>query len=374
MDVTYHLVDAISGDVIDGVTLPLQSVSLAHRFGGGVFSATLPLALDLTLTAQTELRWFRDLLPRLEPGTCSIAAVLEATDARAPVDLGEWLVWKTEVDHVTGDLDLSGFEWHGYPAMRALERDYVYNGRDVGQVACDLLQNCFMERQSGLALTIPRRDLGGPLVTLEQKRKTAYYDDLIDQVQDISPFEWFVTSHPVWESSVPARMAREVTLATSIRNVQSVELHAPAPGTPGGSILAWSETRDYAKAAASVFLFGKGQGDKQITADAANPSLLDGRHLIATRYETDSAIEDQAALDRRARALADEARSPVEAVQARVLLDAFPQLPSLGDVFPVSIEPRPSAPDGISGLYRVGQTTFRPSKGLEVIDLLMEPV
>lgn len=364
MDVTYYLADAFTGNIVPGVTIPLTAPVFTRRIPAGTFSATFPTNAELDQFHQVDFGYLADLAKVMEEGAYTICPVING------VSIGEWLIWRSEPDDVTGDIALSGFEWGMYPGYRSLERDYVYNGRDQALVLYDMLTDCFKTGQP-VEMFIPQTTHGAT-VTIDQRAKTAYYGDAID---DLLPgLEWFIWSRAVWENDVPVRMARDVIMAKGKHvNARNTALHAASPNSPGGSLLSWKRARDRSKIAVSVTAFGRGQGDKQTTAQRVNTPLLDGKHLITTRHVTYSSIEDQAALQARVDMDALLLSSSVEPVRARVSLDDFPIYPGVGDTYPVTLDPRPTYPKGYEGTYRVGETTVRPTGDRLVIDMLMEP-
>lgn len=363
MDVTYWLADAITGDLVREVQLPLVDPVFTRRLPGGTFSATIPTGALLDDQYQFDYDWCARLLEVIEPGTHSICPVVNG------VSIGEWLIWRIEPDDVSGRIEISGFEWGLYPRYRALERDYVYTNRDQALVAYDLLVDCIRGSQP-VKMFVPLTN-HGVTVSMDQRRKTAYYGDVLEE--QVPNLEWFVWSR-LDDVNAPTRVVRDVIMSNGRRKqVQPSRLIAPSPGSPGGSLISWRRARDWSKAAASVYGFGRGQGDKQITAERVVTALLDGKHLITTRYDTWSEIEDRATLQSRVDTEAALGADPSEAVRARVNLDDFASYPMVTDVFTVVLDPRPTYPAGHVGQWRVGETTIRPTGDRVVIDLLMEP-
>lgn len=368
MDVTYYVADALSGDIVPGLTLPLSNVSLTHRFTGGTFSATYRMNDGLDAVNQTGWQYFIDVLRALDPGTATLVPVADGSTT-----MGEWLIWRSVADDVTGDLELSGMEWHGYPKFRALEKDYVNSSIPAGDLIKTLLVDCFTIRQD-MQITFANPAFGMD-VGIDQRKKTAYYGDVIEDYAEQVPFEWYVNSQCQFVNGVPVKVNRNIEIVKDrFLRPQPTELNLPTPGSPGGQFAGFTRTTDYSSAAMSVYGFGKGEGEKQLVSDQYTTRLQDGRHVVTTKYTTHADITAQADLDRVTRAEALAASWPDEATRASILLDTTPSYPSLGDVFPVRVHPRPTLPGALVGTYRIGETTVRPDAGIAVMDVLMERI
>lgn len=364
MDVTYYLAEAITGDVVQGVTLDVTSPDFARRLPGGTFTATVQLATDLDTLHQGDFTYLAALQTKMTPGAFTINPVVNG------VSIGSWLIWRAEFDDVTSTVNISGFEWGLYPKYRDLERDYVYTNRDQGLVLYDLLTDCFKGGQA-VDMFIPPTPVG-QTVTMDQRYKTAKYGDVIDD--QLPGMEWFVWAR-LDDATAPTKVLRDVIAVYGKRaQMQQVPLIAASPGSPGGSLLSWKRTVDYSKVAASLYGFGRGQGDAQVTADRVIPGAVPAGGLIVTKTVTFSQVEDKATLQALVDTEAGTYATAEEPIQASVNLDDFAVYPTPTDSFPVVLDARPSYPSGHTGRYRVGETRIRPTGDRPVIDLLMERI
>lgn len=365
MDVRYYVAEAITGDIVPGLELPLTDATFTRRLPGGTFSATLDLSLDAKeyQPVQSAIDYYTQLMWMLRSGNYTICPVVNG------VSIGEWIIWSMEAEDVTASVTLTGMEWGLYPNYRALERDYVYASRDQGILFGEMMTDC-MKIGQAVDIFTPLAT-HGKNVSIDQRTATAYYGDVFER--QIPGVEWFVWAR-LDDAARPTKVRRDVIMSNGVRAIrQNAILTSPPLGVPGGSLLSWKRGNDMGKAATNLTGFGRGQGDVQPRASRYNPNMGSDR-LITTKYATYSEIEDQATLQARVDADAYLAERPDVPVQATVNLDDFPTYPIITDAFEVAIEPRPTYPKGHYLWYRIGQTTIRPSGDRPVVDLLLQPI
>src|SRR5699024_895814 len=104
--------------------------SLTSRFGGGTCSLTVSLGhlttrdgtgADLNAAGRV-LNWL----------TVGRSTILVTSGTRV---IGEWIVMKRGLVTPSGTVPITGMEWAGYPALRSLNTNFLYNGAEQMAIA-----------------------------------------------------------------------------------------------------------------------------------------------------------------------------------------------------------------------------------------------
>lgn len=360
MEVTAWVCDAQSGNVQG--SLPLAPGGrFAARFGGGAFTAQVPLG---------ELRT-RD---GRGPDTGAIQRILDWCDGgkysllltAGTTVLGEWLIWQHAPATATGLLPISGFEWDGYPKFRSLNDNYIYKNADLGTMARALLQDAFSSYQF-TQITVPAFT-AGRTGQIDYKSHTAYYGDVLAKVEQMG-LEWRVNVTAQWSGGVPAKAVRTVAFgAPEVRRTTTARINAGPPDRRTGNAVSFERSRDFSKYAQSMYGWGGGEGAKQRWVGLSDPTLTNQGYLIVTKNETYPGEVAVPALTRLTQQSLDAAQELWEPTQATVDADRMAAWPRPGDVIPCSVEWAWSYPTGYSGSLRVGEVSFSTGRG-SLVDL-----
>lgn len=352
MDVTAWVCEAQSGNVVGRMPLA-HGASFSSRFGGGAFTAQVPLGTLRTRDGSgPDLPAIRDALAWCDGGKHTL--LLTEGDRT----LGEWLIWTHTPATPDGMMTISGFEWDGYPKFRSLNDDYVYKtATDIGTITRRLLQDAFSSYQS-TQITVPAFT-AGRTTTIEHKSHTAYYQDVLDELEAVG-VEWRVQSEAVWSGGAAVRADRTVLWgAPEITRSTSTVLRYYDPHSRAGNLARFERSRDFSKYAQSMYGWGGGEGAKQRWVGLSDPTLTNQGYLIVTKNETFPGKVLPAQLTQLTQHALDEAQYLWGPTDATVDSELIPAWPRVGDRVSCQIGWSWSYPDGFDGTLRVGEVAFK---------------
>lgn len=355
--------DPQTGNVLGQMPIA-DGARFVSRLGGGIFNAQVPLGQFRTRDGSSpDLGAIRRFLDWCDGGRHTLL-VTDGTEV-----IGEWLTWKHGQPSDGGLLPISGIEWDAYPQFRSLFTRFQYTNADLGTVVRDLLAGAIFEYQSEtMGFTIPAITTG-IRVTIDHKSRTKYFGDVLDDLSRLDPgMEWRVKIGAEWDGDVPTRAVRTVIYGVpEIRTPTSIRLVKPPTGRRHGNVISWERSRDYSKAAQSMYGWGGGEGDKQRFIGLSDPTGWRAGGLAITKNISFPGELSDALLEKKTRKALADAQNTWEPTSASVDAQKLPTRPLVGDVLACDVGWSYTYPDGFKDSLRVGEVTTRT--GSPLIDL-----
>lgn len=363
MDLRYWVCNALTGEMVQQVNLEGAS-SFSSRLGGGQFSANLSLSLLTRDRTQPDWPAIRTLVDNVTTGRHSLLVTA------GTLLLGEWWIWSQASEVAGWSLPITGFEFEGYPAYRRIETDFRYGTpTDTLHIARDVLQGAYRHRQPSMNMTVPTV-ASGVMRTLDRRKDTQQYGDVIDDIAEADGFEWRVIPEAQWAVNAVTGVTRRVEFgAPELVQETNFLLDMNGPGSRASNVTSVSRRRNMDLLLSSRHVWGAGEGAKQKRAtsfDGTYPGRgYPIRSDVVEMPDETSQTRLQAAADA---GIAGGSRL-FEPLSARVTIEKLGrQWPRVGDIATLEIEPTPALPYGAHGRHRIGEVSFSPT-GAQVHEL-----
>ena len=357
MRLRYWVAEAKSGDIV-GELRVRGNASFTSRFGGG--TCRLPVSLShLTTRDGSGADWgaVEQVLAWTRGGLHTVVV----TDHQQRC-LGEWVLMRRSRPAPDGVVTVQGMEWAGYPALRSLHDNYVYNGTDQLTIARALLSDAFVAFNAGMTITIPTATSGVGR-TMDHKSHSAYYADLLDEISSPDDgFEWHVDVALSWSGGRPTKVTRTVAFGhPTLARSSALVLHQASPGSRRGNTLAVDGGDDFSRYAQSVYGIGAGEGGKQKWVGLSDPTLTNAGYLNSTKNVSFPGVKDTAALTKLTQGALVAAQDLRDPYSATALVDKLAAWPAVGRTARLLVDRTWNYPTGVDQTLRVGEVSFSPS-------------
>ncbi|QCR53202.1 hypothetical protein C1N80_06150 [Brachybacterium sp. SGAir0954] len=367
MDLKAWIVEATTGDVVTQVLLTRGS-SAESMIGGGSLRAEVILAGYTNSNGDRDSGAIATVLGLVTGGRHTLLL----TDGTTVV--GEWLMWTHERDHDAVTVPVTGFEWEKYPQYRSNHQNYRYKNVDAGTIHRNALFDAYNTFQPGSAqMVVTPAPSFGKTMEMNTPVRTAYYSDILEDIDALGIAEWRVVPTATWSSGVPVKVTRTVTYQKPIiSSSHSDRLVKVGDGRRGGNIIAFTRSHDYSRLIQSAFGWGAGKGGKQRFAMSQEFSWTGRGYIATTRNFRFQGEYKNAQLQAKTDAALAAGQDPWETTQATLDTRRMGTLPRIGGVHDVTVQPSWTYPNGGSWRMRVGQITW--TYGSPFVGVQMEEV
>lgn len=351
----FWITQARSGSVV-GEVQAAGSGQFVTQLGGGTCSVTL----NLQQMKQDGVSVDWAAVERIYDWTRGGLHGLAVTNDRGEC-LGEWLLMSRGHATDSGLLPVAGLEWAGYPALRSLNANHIYEDTSQATIARTLLQQAFLSFNTGMQMTIPEWS-SSVTRTMSYRSHSAYYSDLLEEISAPDDgFEWHVEVTPTWDGDRLVSVTRSVVFgAPVLARASDLVIDAGEPGTRHGTgIIGGGD--DFARYAQSVYGIGAGEGEKQVWEGVSDPTLTNAGYVNSTKNVSFPGITDRPTLQKLAQAeltAAQDLRDPYEAT-ARIA--DLPSLPRVGTQIRLRNPRSFGFPEGLDEPLRIGRVSISSS-------------
>ena len=361
MDVKFWLLDVFSGDVVEEMRA-VTTASLTNRFGGGACTITFALG-QLTVRDGSGMDWdaithYSDVLT---PGLYSIAATTGTTV------LGEWIIYRKDIDSAAQTITVSGQEWEILPSHRSVHTGFLWDPGNVGVILQTLLTQVFKRMISDPpAISIPLLSTSRT-ASCEVNVREGYYSDALAQIED--EVEWRIQVDAAgWNGEALTGVSRTVVAGAPVLS-RSTDLRFEVGeyGTRQGNVLALRGGEDYTNFSNGIANIGAGDGAKRNVVDTPASYLpsgqwLEGR-LIRIVNVQHPGVTSRQVLYSRGMGLIRRMQDMRDPWQFSVLADKIPSVPRVGDRAVLAVARIPVVPGGLVSTVRVGEVTVQVEAG-----------
>lgn len=364
MDLRAWIVEATTGDVVTRVTLTEKSRATS-MLGGG------PLQVEVVLPEYRAASGGRDAsavetILSLVTGGRHTLLLTDGTDV-----VGEWLMWTHERDHDALTVPVTGFEWEQYPQYRSNHQNFRYKNTDAGQIHRDALYDAYNTFQPGSAqMVVTPTPSFGKTMEMNTPVRTAYYSDIIEDVDALGVAEWRVVPTATFSGGVPRKVTRTVRYQKPVISSSHPDrLVKTADTRLGGNVIAFTRSHDYSRLIQSAFGWGAGKGGKQRFAMSQEFGWTARGYVATTRNFRFQGEYKNAQLQAKTDAALAAGQDPWETTVATLDTRRMGTLPRIGGVHDVVVQPSWTFPRGGSWRMRVGQITWTygsPFVGVEM--------
>lgn len=349
----YWVTDAKSGDVVGEVTTSGQA-QLTSRLGGGTCSVGVSVSqlqqdkrsIDWA-AVQRVVDWTRGGLHGL------------AVTNRAGECLNEWLLMDRGRATDSGVIPVQGMSWDGYPALRSLNADHIYEGVAQSTIARALLEQAYLSFNAGMQITIPTWSSSVPR-TVDYPSHSAYYSDVLDEISAPNDgFEWTVEVTPTWDGDRLVKVSRAVVFGQpTLSRPSSLVLRAGEPGTRHGNAVI-SGGDDFSRYAQSVYGIGSGEGVKQLWEGISDPTLTNQGYLNSTKNVSFPGVTDRPTLQKLTQAELTAAQNLADPFEATARITKIATLPRVGTQVRLINARSLGYPEGIDTTARIGSVSYQ---------------
>ncbi len=357
MRLRFWVCAAKSGNVLGEVRVSGGS-TLTSRFGGGTCSLTVSLGhlttrdglgVDLAAAGRV-LDWL----------TVGRSTILVTSGTRV---IGEWIVMKRGLVAPSGTVPITGMEWAGYPALRSLNTNFLYNGTEQMVIARAAWDQAFKSFNTGMTITIPSSGSTGVVRSMSHLSHEAYYSDVLEEIGEADDgFEWHVDISATWSNGVPTKATRTIVWGhPTLSRSSSLTLSQSSPGGRQGNLVDLSGGEDFARYAQSVYGFGAGEGEKRFWVGLSDPSGTNAGNLNSTKNVSFPGIEKESTLTALTRAELKRSQDLRDPFAASALIEKLPSLPVVGNQVRLRVDPTWTYPTGLNTTLRVGQVEYSPT-------------
>lgn len=357
MRLRYWIAAAKSGQVLGEVRAAAAGGQLSSKLGGGTCNLAVALSHLTTLDGQRmDAAAVARTLGFLVGGQRSLIV----TDQQRRC-LGEWVIMQRARATSDGVVRIRGIEWAGYPALRSLNDDFVYDGIEQLTIARHLLSGAFLSFNLGMQITIPTAT-SGVTRKLERRAQTAYFSDALDEIASPDDgFEWHVDVEPEWDGSRLLSVSRSVVFGhPTLSRPSVVVIDAASPGSRRGNALSIEGGEDFSRYGQSVYGIGVGRGGKQLKVGLSDPTLTNAGYLNSTKNITFPGVTNRKVLEDLTRAELKQAQDLRDPYRATALLDKLRALPRVGTAVALRAAPSWGYPEGLGEVVRVGEVSYAP--------------
>ena len=366
MALSAWIVEATTGDVVTQVTLT-DSSTATSVLGGGALRAEIVLPGYRTADGGRDARVLEQVLSLATGGRHTLLL----TDGTTVV--GEWLMWTHVREHDALTVPVTGFEWEQYPRYRSNHRNFRYTDTDAGQIHRDALYDAYNTFQPGDAqMVVTPTPSFGRRMDMNTPVRTAYYSDILADVDALGAAEWRVVPTAIFSGGVPVKVTRTVTYQRPTISTPHPDRLVKMSDDRGGNMTAFQRSHDYSRLIQSAFGWGAGKGAKQRFAMSQEFQWTGRGYIATTRNFRFQGEYTNAQLQVKTDAALASGQDPWEPSTATLDTRRMGTLPRIGGVHDVTVQPSWTFPDGGAWRMRIGQITW--SYGTPLVAVEMEEV
>lgn len=367
MDLRAWFVEIATGNVVAPARLADGS-NLGVEIGGGTMSAEVVLAKYARPDGSPDVAVIGKLLDYCIGGRYTLLL----TDGQAVV--GEWLIWTHDRNADAGTIPITGFAWEKYPKFRSTYNTTNVTNVDAGEVHSISLHRAYnlFQPDNAELVSVPTPKFGQK-VTLKVPVRTAYYSEIVDDMDQLALAEWRVVSAAKWKDGAPQSVTRRVEYAVPrFSNAHPDRLVKPGLGERGGNVVELIRRNDYSRTTRAVIAWGAGEGGKQRFVEELQSGWLQGGFISITKNVNFPGEYNDAQLAAKARGELAASQSywdpPVITLDTR----RMGALPQLGSVHQLTVGQSWTFPAGWSTTVRVGAIQY--VTGTDLIRIEVEEI
>ncbi|UVY83789.1 hypothetical protein NLU66_16505 [Brachybacterium sp. NBEC-018] len=364
MDLRAWIVEATTGDVVTRVTLT-EGSRATSLLGGGSLQAEVVLPEYCAASGGRDASAVETILSLVTGGRHTLL-LTDGTDV-----VGEWLMWTHERDHDALTVPVTGFEWEQYPQYRSNHQNYRYKNVDAGTIHRNALHDAYNTFQPGSAqMVVTPTPSFGKTMEMNTPVRTAYYSDILEDIDALGIAEWRVIPTATFSGNVPQKVTRTVTYQKPVISSSHPDrLVKTADTRLGGNVIAFTRSHDYSRLIQSAFGWGAGKGGKQRFAMSQEFGWTARGYIATTRNFRFQGEYNNSQLQAKTDAALAAGQDPWETTVATLDTRRMGTLPRIGGVHDVTVQSSWTFPNGGSWRMRVGQITWTygsPFVGVEM--------
>ena len=352
MDLRTWFVEIETGDVVAPAPL-VNGSQLGIELGGGTFTAQLALTRYALPDGTPDGAVIEKLLDYVTGGRHTLLA----TDGQSV--LGEWLIWTHDRDADSGTVPFTGFTWEDYPKYRSTFNTTNVKDADAGEVHSISLHRAYNLFQPAAELVSVPTPRFGQKVTLKVPKRTAYYSEIVDDMDQLALAEWRVVTSAKWEGGAPKSVTRRVEYAVPRFSTPHPDrLVKPGLGERGGNVVELARHNDYSRTTRAVIGWGAGQGGKQRFVEELQTGWIQGGFISITKNVNFPGEYNDAQLAAKARGELAASQSFWDPPTLTIDTRRMSEPPVIGGTHQLTVGKSWTFPDGWATRVRVGAIRF----------------
>lgn len=367
MDLRTWFVEIATGQAVAPAHL-VDGSSFTLELGGGSMSAQVVLSRYGRPDGTPDATAVRKLLDYCTGGRYTLLVTVGQTV------VGEWLIWTHDEDADASTVPITGIAWETYPKYRSTFNTTNVTNVDAGEVHSISLHRAYnlFQPDDAVLVDVPTPKFGQK-VTLKVPQRTAYYSEIVDDMDQLALAEWRVVSTAKWKDGAPQSVTRRVEYAVPrFNDAQPDRLVKAGLGERGGNVLAVSRHNDYSRITRAVIGWGAGEGGKQRFVEALQSGWTAEGFISITKNVNFPGEYNDAQLEAKARG--ELAASQTYWDPATLTLDTrrMSTLPALGGTHHLEVGTSWTFPEGWSADVRVGK--IQHVVGTDLVNVEVEEI
>lgn len=338
------------------------------QIGGGTMSASLLLSKYARPNASPDPAVIEQLLDYVTGGQYTLLL----TDGQTVV--GEWLIWTHQRGSSGPGVPFTGIPWEQYPKYRSVFNTTNVENVDAGEVHSLSLHrayNLFQPNNAEL-VTVPTPRFGKK-VTLKVPIRTAYYSEIVDDMDQLALAEWQVVPSVTWRDGAPVKVSRRVVYAMPrFQSAQPDLLVQPGLGQRGGNVTDVTRHNDYSRVTRAVIGWGAGEGGKQRFVEELQSGWTQAGFISITRNVNFPGELSDSQLSAKARGELAASQTYWDPTTLTIDTRRMSTLPTLGGTHQLEVGPSWAFPSGWSARVRIGSITY--TTGSDFVALEVEEI
>ena len=338
------------------------------QLGGGMMTASLRLAKYARRDGSPDPAVIEKLLDYVTGGQYTLL-LTEGTDV-----VGEWLIWTHHRRSDSPDVQFTGIPWESYPKYRSVFNTTNEKDTDAGEVHAMALHrayNLFQPDDAVLVtVKVPRF---GHKVTVKYPIRTAYYSEIVDDMDQLALAEWQVVPSVTWRDGAPVKVSRRVVYAMPrFQSAQPDLLVQPGVDQRGGNVTDVTRHNDYSRVTRAVIGWGAGEGGKQRFVEELQSGWTQAGFISITRNVNFPGELSDSQLSAKARGELAASQTYWDPTTLTIDTRRISRLPVLGGTHQLEVGPSWAFPSGWSARVRIGSITY--TTGSDFVALEVEEI